>query len=57
MREEMEAFWERWLDANRLAEEKGDWGVLAEFYAEDATYGWNSGPKDSFMAMNREEIR
>ena len=57
MREEMEAFWQRWLDANRLAEEKGDWSVLAEFYAEDATYGWNCGPKDSFMARNRDEIR
>jgi len=56
MREEMEAFWERWLDANRLAEEKGDWSVLTEFYAEDATYGWNCGPKDSFMARNRQEI-
>ena len=56
-RAEMEAFWERWLDANRLAEEKGDWGPLAEFYAEDATYGWNCGPKDSFMARNRDEIR
>jgi len=56
-RAEMEAFWERWLEANRVAEEKGDWGVLAEFYAEDATYGWNSGPKDSFMAMGRDEIR
>ncbi|MCU1600315.1 MAG: hypothetical protein JWO22_1024 [Frankiales bacterium] len=56
-RAEMEAFWERWLEANRLAEEKGDWGILADFYAQDATYGWNSGPKDSFMAMSREEIR
>lgn len=56
-RAEMEAFWDRWLEANRVAEDKRDWGILAEFYAEDATYGWNSGPKDSFMAMNRDEIR
>ena len=58
MREEMEAFWERWLEANREAEEKGDWRFLAEeFYAPDATYGWNCGPKDSFLARDREEIR
>ena len=56
-RAEIEAFWERWLEANRVAEEKGDWSILAEFYAENATYGWNSGPKDTFMAMGRDEIR
>lgn len=58
MRAEMEDFWQRWLEANREAEEKGDWRFLAEeFYAPDATYGWNCGPKDSFMARNRDEIR
>ena len=56
-RADMEAFWERWLEANRLCEGKKDWGPLADFYAEDATYGWNCGPKDDFMAMGREEIR
>ena len=41
---EMEAFWERWLDANRDAEAGRDWGGLADFYAEDATYGWRHAP-------------
>lgn len=26
-------------------------------YTEDATYGWNYGPKQDFMAVGREEIR
>jgi len=56
-RAEMEAFWQRWLEANRLCEEKKDWAPLADFYAEDASYGWNCGPKDEFMALGREQIR
>lgn len=56
-RAEMEAFWERWLEDNRLCEGKRDWAPLADYYAEDATYGWNCGPNDEFMAVGREEIR
>lgn len=56
-RAKMEAFWERWLEDNRLCEQKRDWSALADYYAEDATYGWNCGPKDDFMAVGREEIR
>jgi hypothetical protein len=56
-RQEMEAFWERWLEDNRACEAKRDWQPLADYYAEDATYGWNCGPKDEFMAVGREEIR
>jgi hypothetical protein len=56
-RTEMEAFWQRWLDANRRAEQDRDWSILADFYTEDATYGWNSGPTDEFMAVGREQIR
>ena len=36
---------ERWVEANREAERKGDWRPLADFYADDATYGWNIGPE------------
>ena len=36
---------QRWLQANRDAEVTGDWTGLADFYAEDATYGWNIGPR------------
>ena len=57
MRNEMEAFWERWLAANRDAEERRDWSGLADFYTEDATYGWMYTPDEHFMAVGREEIR
>lgn len=53
----MDEFWKRWLDANREAERLGDWSILADFYAEDATYGWMYTPDEHFMAMGREEIR
>lgn len=56
-RKEIEDFLERWIEANVEAEKTQDWGPLAEFYAEDAHYGWNYGPKDDFMAVGRDEIR
>lgn len=56
-RSEIEEFWQRWLDANRTAEETRDWKPLADFYAEDATYGWMYHPDEHFMAVGREEIR
>lgn len=55
-RAEMEAFWQRWLDANRQCEALSDWAGLGEFFAEDATYGWNCGPNDEFMAVGRDDI-
>jgi hypothetical protein len=57
VREQMEAFWERWLAANRDAEQRRDWGILADFYTDDATYGWMYTPDEHFMAVGREEIR
>jgi len=48
---------ERWLQVNRDAEAAGDWTPLADFYAEDATYGWNIGPKEDVMCVGRDEIR
>ena len=56
-RRAMEEFWERWLADNREAEERRDWGILADHYAEDATYGWMYTPDEHFMAVGREEIR
>ena len=56
-REQLEDFVERWLDTNREAERKGDWTALADFYAEDATYGWNIGPKEDVMCVGKDEIR
>ncbi|HTT86245.1 MAG TPA: nuclear transport factor 2 family protein [Acidimicrobiales bacterium] len=55
--DELEEMVQRWLDANRRAQEAGDWKPMAEMYTEDATYGWNVGPNDEFMAVGRDEIR
>ncbi len=30
---------------------------LADFYTEDATYGWNIGPKEDVMCVGKDEIR
>jgi hypothetical protein len=56
-REQLEDFVRRWLDVNRDAERKGDWTALADFYARDATYGWNIGPKEDVMCVGKDEIR
>lgn len=56
-RSEMEEMVRRWLDANERAQEAGDWSVLAEMFTEDATYGWNLGPNEEFMAVGIDEIR
>jgi hypothetical protein len=56
-RAEIEEFWESWLDVNRRAEASGDWRIMADWYAEDATYGWMYSPDEHFMAMGREQIR
>ncbi|ATQ30964.1 hypothetical protein CS378_20970 [Rhodococcus ruber] len=56
-RAELDEMIERWIGANMKAEAAGDWKPLAEMYTEDATYGWNYGPKDDFMAVGRAEIR
>lgn len=56
-REELEEMVQRWLEANRRAEEVCDWKPMAELYTEDATYGWNYGPGTDFLALGRDEIR
>ncbi len=56
-REQLEDWTQRWLQANRDAEAVGDWKPLADFYTEDATYGWNIGPKEDVMCIGRDEIR
>jgi len=56
-REALEDWVQRWLKANQDAEAAGDWKPLAEFYTEDATYGWNIGPKEDVMCVNKDEIR
>ena len=56
-RDELERMVEHWLQANRDAEAAGDWKAMADCYTADATYGWNYGPKEHFMAVGRDEIR
>jgi hypothetical protein len=55
--EELAEMVKRWLEANRRAEAAGDWKPMADMYTEDATYGWNLGPREEFMAVGRDEIR
>ncbi|MEU0869154.1 nuclear transport factor 2 family protein [Nocardia brasiliensis] len=56
-RAELDEMVRRWLLENRRCEELGDWRPLADMYTEDATYGWNYGPAQEFMAVGRAEIR
>ena len=55
-RDAMDALWARWLEANRVAEEQRDWSGLADFFAEDASYGWMYTPDEHFMAVGRQQI-
>ena len=55
-REELEAMVDKWLATNQRCEEIGNWDALADLYTEDATYGWNLGPKEEFMAVGRAQI-
>jgi hypothetical protein len=56
-REQLDKWVEEWLEANRVCERNGDWKPLAEFYTDDATYGWNIGPKEDVMCVGKAEIR
>ena len=56
-RAEIEAFWDSWLAVNREAERIGDWRIVADHYARDATYGWMYSPDEHFMAVGRGQIR
>ncbi len=56
-RTELDDMVERWVAENKRCEAMGDWKPLADMYTEDATYGWNYGPTQEFMAVGRDEIR
>ena len=56
-RDELDEMIERWVEENKRCEAQGDWRPLADMYTPDATYGWNYGPQQEFMAVGREEIR
>ena len=56
-REEIEEMIRRWLEANRLSEDAGDWvKTLGALYRDDAEYSWNMGPHREFVARGREQI-
>ena len=57
-REELEEMVRRWLEANRLAEETGNWiEHLGPLYHDDAVYRWNIGPNEEFIAEGIQAIR
>jgi hypothetical protein len=56
-REQLDDWVERWLQVNKDCEKAGDWKPLADFYTDDATYGWNIGPKEDVMCVGKDEIR
>jgi len=56
-RTDFDAFWADWLEINREAERCGDWGIMADFYEPDATYGYSYAAEDQYMSVGREEIR
>ena len=56
-RAELEEMVERWLQANRDAEQEGNWPkYLGAMYTEAAEYRWNIGPNEEFVARSRKEI-
>jgi len=56
-RSELEEMIERWLAANKACEATLDWTPMADLYTPEASYGWNVGPSDEFMAVGRDQIR
>src|ERR1700743_222561 len=56
-REKLEAWVDRGLQSNKDCEKAGDWKPLGDFYAPEATYGWNIGPKEDVMCVGKDEIR
>ena len=56
-REELEEMVARWLEANKKAEQEGNWAKhLGPFYTDDAEYRWNMGPNEEFVARGRRQI-
>src|SRR5262245_14779781 len=57
-RSELEEMVKRWLDANRRAEETGDWKTtLGAHYTDDAEYRWEVGADEHFIARGVDDIR
>jgi hypothetical protein len=55
-RKEMEEMVRRWLEVNDKAEREGDWRHLADLFAEDVIYGWET-PNGKYEFNDRETVR
>ena len=55
-REEMEEMVERWIAVNKKAEAEGNWRSLADMFAEDIVYGWET-PNGKYLFNDRETVR
>lgn len=56
-RTELQETVDLWLQANRNAQEAGDWRrYLGPMYTDDAEYTWNMGPNEEFVARGRAQI-
>jgi hypothetical protein len=56
-RAELEEMVNRFLEANRVAEQKKDWSKIGQFYTDDAIYGWTIGPDDEVIIVGAAEIQ
>ena len=56
-KEEVQAMMDRWIAANEKAERDGDWGPLADFYAEDCEYQYTMGEQGTRVCRGREAVR
>jgi hypothetical protein len=56
-RQEVQERMDRWIEANAEAERNGDWGPLADFYAEDCTYQYTMGEQGTRVCRGREAVR
>ena len=56
-RTELEEMIRRFVATNDECGKTGTWEPLAKFYAKDAIYTWNNGPKYEFVARGRDEIQ
>ena len=56
-REQLDEWVDRWLQGQPGRREGRRLEALADFYTDDATYGWNIGPKEDVMCVGSDEIR
>jgi hypothetical protein len=55
-RAELEEMMRRFVAANDQCGRDANWSRMGDFYAEDAVYSWNNGPRHEFVARGRQQI-